>query len=135
MFTLVFDILSRILSKAEVEEKIHGLEVDKTNPVISHLMYADNLKIYCKASVDETKELTICLDLFNNWFGQVVNHSKSLIHFSKNTGQDLRANILNYLDMIYSHNSKYLDLLFCRYNSKSQVFRDIIDKVESKLAR
>lgn len=68
-------------------------------------------------------------------FGQVVNHSKSLIHFSKNTGQDLRANILNYLGMIYSHNSKYLDLLFCRYNSKSQVFRDIIDKVESKLAR
>lgn len=131
----MFDILSRILSKAEVEGKIHDIKVDRTSPTISHLMYVDDLTIYCKATVEEAKELAAFLNRFSSWFRQVKNLSKSSIRFSRNTRQELKASILNRLGMVEcTHKSKYLGLPFYRYSSKFQAFRDIIDKVDSKLA-
>lgn len=130
----MFDILSRILSKVEVEGKIHDVKVDRTSPTISHLMYADDLRIYCKTTVEEAKELAAFLDQFSSWFRQVKNLSKSSIHFSRNTGQELKASIFNRLGMVEcTHKSKYLGLPFYRYISKFQALRDIIDKVDSKL--
>lgn len=57
LFTILFDLLSKILSRTEMEGKFHGIKVSKTCTPISHLMYADNLVVYCKADLDEAAEV------------------------------------------------------------------------------
>lgn len=135
LFIVFFDLLSRIITKAEEEGKVHGVKVSQSSPPISHLMYADDLTIYCRASANEAREISKCLRLFSEWSGQAVNLSKSSVHFSKNTGQSMRATVLHILGMgECSHNVKYLGMPFCRYKLKSTAFKDIIENVETKLS-
>lgn len=135
LFTVFFDLLSRIITKSEEAGRIHGVKVSKTSPPISHLMYADDLTIYCKATASEAREVSRCLTTFSEWSGQVINLSKSFVHFSRNVGQFVKNEVLNILGMVEcSHNSKYLGLPFCRYKTKTTMFKDIIGSVETKLA-
>lgn len=49
LFTIFFDLMSQILNKAEGEGRIKGIKVSNVGPVITHLMYADDLVIYGRA--------------------------------------------------------------------------------------
>lgn len=46
------NLLSRILSRAEAEGKISGIKISRTSPRITHLMYTEDLVIYCKANLE-----------------------------------------------------------------------------------
>lgn len=135
LFTIFFDLLSRILSKSEAEKKIHGVKVSRTSPAISHLMYADDLIIYGRATVDEAEEISKCLQQFCDWSGQEINYGKSSVHFSRNVDSGAKNNILRILKMTpCTHGSKYLGLPFCKHSSRTAAFTEIIDKVRAKLA-
>lgn len=84
LFTLFPDVLSRLLARSEAEGKLHGVKVSRTSPTISHLMYADDLVIYCKATEEEVREVHHCLQTYCQWTGQAINWGKSLVHFSRN---------------------------------------------------
>lgn len=73
LFTVLFDLLSRILSKAEEDGRIHGVKVSGTSPPISHLMYADNLFIYCRAIIIEAIEIFNRINYFCTWSRQAIN--------------------------------------------------------------
>lgn len=60
LFIVLFDLLSRILSKAETEGQLHGIKVSATGPSISHLMYADDLVIYGQATRAEASAIRSC---------------------------------------------------------------------------
>lgn len=123
LFTIYFDVLSRLLTQAEAEGRIHGIKVSRTSPPISHLMYADDLTIYCKATTEEAQEVINCLNKFCKWSGQTINLSKSAMHFSRNLSNNQRLAILEVLGMSEcSHGSKYLGLPFCKHHTKSREF-------------
>lgn len=61
LFTIFFNVFSRLLTKAKSEGKIHGVKMSRTSPPISHLMYADDLTIYCRANIEEVSEVAKCL--------------------------------------------------------------------------
>lgn len=46
LFTLFFDFLSRMFSRAELDGHIHGIKVCRKSPPASQLMFADNLTIF-----------------------------------------------------------------------------------------
>lgn len=48
LFTIFSDLLSRILATTGHEYCISGIKISKTSPRITHLMYVDDLVIYCK---------------------------------------------------------------------------------------
>lgn len=100
LFTLLFDVLSRLLTKAKSEGHIHGIKVSRTSPSVSHFLYADDLNIYCKATVLEAKEIAQCLQLFCSWMGQTINLSKSSVHFSRNVCREEKQAILTTLGMV-----------------------------------
>lgn len=50
LFTILLDLLSRMINKAADEGRLKYIKVSRTNPRISHLMYADDLVIYGKAT-------------------------------------------------------------------------------------
>lgn len=99
LFTFLADLLSRILSQAEQDDKISGIKTARTGPRVSHLMYADDLVIYCKADMEETREIKNCLDLYCEWTGQRINWDKSDIHFNSNVPRATRLGICRRLGM------------------------------------
>lgn len=114
-FTLLVDLPSRILSKAKSEGKISGVKVSRTSPRISHLMYANDLLIYCKADMDEALGIKACLDQYCEWTGQRINWEKSEIHFSPNVSRAKRIELCHSLSMKEcTHSGKYLGSPFCK---------------------
>lgn len=59
--------------RAEVNGKISGVKISRGSPRITHVMYADDLVIYCKASEEEALEVISCLNLYCEWTGQKIN--------------------------------------------------------------
>lgn len=93
LFVLLADLLSRILARAERADTISGVKISLTSPRITHLMYADDLVIYCKAKQEEVSEVKRCLDLYCQWSGQRINWDKSEIHFSTNVSRVTRTTL------------------------------------------
>lgn len=93
LFTFITEILSRLLHREEQAGHLSGVKVSRTSPRVSHLLYADDLIIYCKATRAEAACVAHCLKTFCDWTGQAVSHHKSSVHFSRNVGQRLRREI------------------------------------------
>lgn len=138
LFTILFDLLSRILSRAEQQGRIHGIKVGRACPPISHLMYADDLVdlvIYCRADPQEASAVFECLHQFCACSGQQINFSKSTIHFSSNTKLPTKLAILRTLGMVEcNHKGSYLGLPFCRHQRTLSTFSELTAKVKHKLA-
>lgn len=83
LFILVTELLSRILYKAENLEMFHGIRVAHLAPPISHLLFADDLVVFCRGDVKEVGNIFQCLELYCAWTAQVINHKKSGVFFFK----------------------------------------------------
>lgn len=46
LFTIFFDLLSRILTKAEEDGLIHGVKISRHSIYFSHLMFTDDLTVF-----------------------------------------------------------------------------------------
>jgi hypothetical protein len=85
LFILGSEALSRLLLKQESLGLLKGISISRNNYPISHLLFADDLIIFAKATSAEASVIKGCLDNYCRWSGQAVNISKSTILFSKNT--------------------------------------------------
>lgn len=72
LFVLYFDLMARLLHKAELEGSIHGIKISRNSPAIANLMFADDLTIFCKVTMTETEALLRPLHLSCNWYGQLI---------------------------------------------------------------
>ncbi|KAL3497925.1 hypothetical protein ACH5RR_040657 [Cinchona calisaya] len=55
---------------------------------ISHLFYADDAIIFCKATGEEATRMMSILNRYESAFGQLVNLDQSSVFLSKNTSQN-----------------------------------------------
>lgn len=82
LFDLVMDVLSRL-----IERKVHGNELDtyKVNGTtsISHLMYAEDILLFCKANPRSLLVIKDLLHQFSEFTGLQVNAQKSSIILTK----------------------------------------------------
>lgn len=135
LFTIFSDLLSRMLEKAVAEGKISGVKVTRTSPKISHLMYVDDLVIYYKATEAEATAVHSILQQYCQWTGQAINWNKSSVHFSKNVSSRTRHHLCCILHMTEcNHHGKYLGHSFCRFTSKDEAFKGVMEKISNKLA-
>lgn len=135
LFTLVVDLLSRILARFESASKLSGVKISRTSSRITHLMYADDLVIYCKANTVEDLEVKRCLELYYSWTGQCIKWEKLEIHYSSNLGRQSRTEICRVLHMKEcSHVGRYLGSPFCSFRSKNKDFNYIVEHLVAKLS-
>jgi hypothetical protein len=134
LFILGFEVLSRLLFKEERNGSIHSLRIARNCPAIHHLLFADDLLLFGKASVSVAASFNPCLVKYCRWSGQKINTSKSSIKFSKNistTKSEALASILPYPSNMCT--SLYLGLPILVGNSKIRAFQGIIDKVLGRI--
>jgi hypothetical protein len=85
LFILGTEALSRILQQQESLGILKGIKIAKNCPPITHLLFADDLIIFAKATSTEAVSIKSNIDLFCSWLGQKVTTGKCSLLFSKNT--------------------------------------------------
>ena len=103
--------------------------------MVTHLFFADNSLLFCKASVYECQQLIDILQLYEATSSQKVNTNKSSIFFSCNTLEEVKNEVMSTLGpMSDSRHSKYLGLPSIIGKSKTEVFTEIKERVGKKLS-
>ena len=77
LFILVAEGLSTLIHKAINRGDIHGVQVCRGAPVVSHLLFADDCFLFCRANVVEAQRLLTILNTYEVASGQEINLSKS----------------------------------------------------------
>lgn len=105
----------------------------KNCPAISHLFFADDSRLFCKASIAECQHVQDILTKCDKASSQCVNFSKSAMLFSPNVTLPLKSAINGVLGMkVVKNLGKYLGLPshFSRSKSSDLNFlREIVHKV------
>lgn len=70
-----------------------GLKAGGKGPIIIHLMFADDLLLFGRASEDQILGIMEIMEKFSDSFGQKIRIEKSSIMFSKNVDNHLRRKI------------------------------------------
>ena len=80
-FLICAEGLSALLRKAERDSLIHGVSICQGGPRMSHLFFANDSIIFCKASISECEEVLKVLSLYENASRQQVNGGKTTLFF------------------------------------------------------
>ncbi|XP_027101522.1 uncharacterized protein [Coffea arabica] len=128
--------LSAILRRANRQGSMYGIKIANEAPSLSHLLFTDDLLIFCRAKVGEAVQLMKVLEDYGRASEQLINKDKSSIFFSKNVKGRKNEEVLKELEgMREVHQSKYLRFPMIIRRSKRQVFEFIRQKTVKKTWR
>lgn len=82
-FLLRTEGLHGLISKAAVLGKIRGVSICRNGPRLTHLFFADDSLLFCKASIQECLHIQELLSLYEVASGQQLNREKTTSFFSK----------------------------------------------------
>ncbi|GKU88221.1 hypothetical protein SLEP1_g2511 [Rubroshorea leprosula] len=135
LYLFIADLLSRLLMVATIEKKISGYKIRMRSPTISHLLFADDSLVFCRATAEEVNHLQTILQLYDDITGQRVNYSKSAAVFSPNIPKEVRESICEHLGIRLEFAiSKYLGLPTSWGRSKKDNLKFVVVKIQKKLA-
>ena len=135
LFLLCAEGLTGLIVEAARNKRLSGISICRGSPSITHLLFADDSMIYCKASGQESKELQTILQKYEEAAGQRINTEKSSIFFSQNTDEDTKKEVREILGAMQdSKPKKYLGLPSLIGRSKKQVFIEIKERVGKKMS-
>ena len=69
LFLLCAEGLSAMLQRDEVDNNLRGISMCRGAPRISHLPFADDCIVFCKASVNEGRKITKILEKYEKESG------------------------------------------------------------------
>ena len=73
---------------------LHGYKASRGGPSISHLFFADDSLVFCRATEEECQTLMNTLREYQRASGQAVNFNKSAITFAKGISQNIQDNLI-----------------------------------------
>ena len=134
LFIVAVEVLSKLLQKAEEDNKLKGIKLAKGYKPISHLQFADDLFIFGTADEKNIRYIKECLSTYSSWSGQKINTHKSTMFFSKNLtcwhSKHLLAGRMGL--KIERSKGKYLGLPMLIGKSKKGTFQEVVERVEKK---
>lgn len=134
LFILGVGGLLALLIKYTANKWLHGVKIYRKAPVITHMLFADDCYLYCKANEGEATRLLEILDRFEKATGQKENSSKSSVFFSTNTLVSDRNSVCEMLNMVeVDERSKYLGLPSILGRNKSSLLGYLKDKVTRRI--
>ena len=114
---------------------VKGFSVCRSGPSISHLFFADDSIIFCKASLEECDALHRILAVYELASGQQLNRAKTSLFFSPNTKPEIKNEIqARFGAQVIKQHKKYLGLPSLVGKNKKNTFKEIKEKLAKKLA-
>ncbi|XP_043725915.1 protein BPS1, chloroplastic-like [Telopea speciosissima] len=124
---MAMEVLSRLLADYRELNTFHGIKISRGSPKITHLLFADDIFLFCHATTDDILTLKAVFDLFSDLSGQEINLSKSSIHFSRNVPSDLRRTLCTLIGIKeMSSESRYLGHKQEAFSASLQAFKSEI---------
>ena len=135
LFLLCTEAFSALIIDANNKRSLTGISVCRGCPKVTHLLFADDSLVFCRAEGQECTKMVEILNLYELASGQKINTDKSSVTFSHNTALEVRQEVFDILGpMQDSRQGKYLGLPAVIGKSKNQVFVEIKERVERKLS-
>ena len=79
-----------MLQRNEGGEVLRGVQVCRGVPRVSHLLFADDYIVFCKAWMEEGLKVTKILKDYERESGQKLNKDKTSLFFSKNATEEVK---------------------------------------------
>jgi hypothetical protein len=134
LFLLCAEGLHSLLQRAKNEGALQGISISKAGPKLTHLFFADNSLLFCKASTTEVSCVQDLLTEYELASGQQINRQKTTLIFSKSTPRHIQNNIQGMLGVpVIRQYEKYLGLPSFVGRAKYLNFAQIKERVWSKL--
>ena len=83
LFLLFVEGLTALLRKKEAVGLIRGLVVSRLAPSISHIFFVDDCIIFCRATMEECRQVATVLEVYEKESGQKLNREKNLAIFQQ----------------------------------------------------
>ena len=134
IFILCIERLSHGITQAVVEGKWKPIRLAKNGIPLTHLFFADDLRLFAEASLNQAYNIDAVLETYCHSSEAKVNKSKTQIFFSKNiTTRDART-IGNALGISVTHDlGCYLGMPLLHSRVTKTTYQSILDKVEMRL--
>lgn len=135
LFILCSQGLTWLMRKMESNALYNGYRVNRSAPVVSHLMFADDLLLFGTLDNRTIETLLPILSIYAAWSGQNANMQKSAVFFSKGVEHNRRLEVAEILGVKQMESSdKYLghQLLKSAHLTTSHDFLE--EKFNSKTA-
>jgi len=104
LFLLISEGLSMLLQQAQQSKQISGIKICRRAFEITHLLFADDAIIFCKANSAEASVLRDILQKYEALSGQKINLQKSHVLFSRNVEPTRRTEICDILGILEGEN-------------------------------
>ena len=82
-----------LLKKAKNLGDIKGVSISRNGPKLTHLFFADDSLIFCRAKDSDCQKLLEILDTYERASGQQINRDKTTLFFSKSTSSTMQESI------------------------------------------
>ncbi|XP_015958565.1 uncharacterized protein LOC107482544 [Arachis duranensis] len=135
LFVLCMENLSCLISHKVSQGFWIPVSVSRHGPKISHLMFADDLLLFCKATKTQVTKVMKTLDIFTQASGLKVNIHKSKAQCSKNVSTR-RKEVLSGISSIRfcQDLGRYLGVNIGHDRASRKMAQEVIDKIQRKLA-
>ena len=97
LFLLCSEGLHALIDKAAWEGHIRGISICRNGPRLTHLFFADDSLLFCRASIQECNHTQDILLEYEAASGQKLNKDKTTLFFSKTTSPNTQESIINLL--------------------------------------
>jgi ribonuclease HI len=135
LFVLCMDKLSHLIAEATENGKWKPMRAGRNGPLISHLMFADDLLLFGQAVDENMRAVMEVLNNFCAMSGQQVNYDKSSIFFSRNVSNGRRTVLSTQSGLKETqHLGKYLGVPALGRAPRVQDFQYLVEKIKGKLA-
>ena len=133
LFLICIEGLTALLNDFENKKMLKGIKVARSAPSISHMFFADDSYIFCKANVESAENIIHLLQIFERASGQQINVDKSSVFFSKNTPSRLKNDLCHRLRFKEANDgSLYLGLPNIIGRNKSAIFGYLKEKLQDR---
>ena len=134
LFLLCTEGLHGLLAKAVASGEIRGISICRGGPRLTHLFFADDSLLFCRASVQECMHIQDLLSTYEDASGQKLNRDKTTLFFSKNTDIGIHDSIIDLFGVPeVKQYEKYLGLPSFVGRNKKTSLAFIKDRIWKKL--
>lgn len=104
-------------------------------PPIPHLLFADDLLLFGKATLQQATNMVDILARFCNLLGQTISSTKSIAFAGPKVGQAVKQQITDVTGIAFTNQpGRYLGLPFLSSGKDGNTYKYVLEKVQSRLA-